>query len=138
MTKLLQTFSRVSPTTILADHYKIFSFILIGYNNITILFISTWHHNITLFLVCCLKEGRWELLKNAVVSLVVGSNPGPLAPELCVLPCAPLHIHWIVKNFVFSKKWKPFIVITFVQRETNNINRMTTLSKLPFLDLRQF
>ncbi len=23
----------------------------------------------------------------------VGSNPGPFAPESCVLPCAPLHIH---------------------------------------------
>ena len=31
--------------------------------------------------------------KNAVLGLGVGSNPGPLAPESCVLPCVPLHIH---------------------------------------------
>jgi hypothetical protein len=31
--------------------------------------------------------------ENAVLGLGIGSNPGPLAPELCVLPCAPLHIH---------------------------------------------
>ncbi len=36
--------------------------------------------------------------KNAVPGLGVGSNPGHLAPESCVLPCAPLHFHK-VKTF---------------------------------------
>ncbi len=30
--------------------------------------------------------------KNAVLGFGVGTNPGPLAPESCVLACAPLHI----------------------------------------------
>jgi hypothetical protein len=68
-------------------------------------FISTWHHNITnewnFFWVCCLKEGRWELPKNAVLGLGVGSNPGPLALELRV----PLHMlfKWIPNELL-----KPF------------------------------
>ncbi len=33
--------------------------------------------------------------------LGVGSNPSPIAPELCMLPCAPLHIHNL-KYFLLS------------------------------------
>ncbi len=36
-------------------------------------------------------DGRF---RNAILGLGVGSNPGPLAPESCVLPCTPLHIHF--------------------------------------------
>jgi hypothetical protein len=60
----------------------------------TILFISTWHHNITSFLSLLSERREMRVFRiNAVLGLGVGSNPGPLAPKLCVLPCAPLHIH---------------------------------------------
>jgi hypothetical protein len=32
--------------------------------------------------------------------LGVGSNPGPLTPESCVLPCGPLLIHLIMSRFL--------------------------------------
>ena len=40
------------------------------------------------------KKGDESFQINASLGLGVESNPGPLAPELCVLPCAPLHMHW--------------------------------------------
>jgi hypothetical protein len=69
-------------------------------NNIIIFFISTWHQNITKKSFLSLLSERREMRasKNAVLGLGVGSNPGPLARESWVLPCAPLHIHII---FIF-------------------------------------
>ncbi len=41
------------------------------------------------------KKGNESFRINAILGLGLGSNPGPLAPESCVLPCAPLHIPYI-------------------------------------------
>ena len=60
-----------------------------------ILFISTWHHNITnewkSFLSLLSERREMRVSENAILGLGVGSNPGPLAPESCVLPCAIQH-----------------------------------------------
>jgi hypothetical protein len=72
-----------------------------------ILFISTWHHNITNEWKSCLsllsERREMRASENAILSLGVGSNPGPLAPESCVLPCAPLHIH-VDRSYANTKK----------------------------------
>ncbi len=35
-----------------------------------------------------------------------------------------------IKNLIWSIQWKPRNVITLVQKETNNINKMITIRKL--------
>ncbi len=45
-----------------------------------------------LFLSLLYERREMRASENAVLGLGVGSNPGPLAPESCVLPCLPLHI----------------------------------------------
>jgi hypothetical protein len=59
-----------------------------------ILFISTCHHNIRKKSFLSLLSERREMRasKNAILGLGVRLNPGPLAPESCVLPNAPLQI----------------------------------------------
>ncbi len=55
-----------------------------------ILFISTWHPNITnneiVIKSVVWNRGDESFQKIAILGLDVGSNPGPLAPEPCVLP----------------------------------------------------
>jgi hypothetical protein len=88
-----------------------------------ILFISTWHHNITKksFLSLLSERRDMRASKNAVLDLGVGSNPGPLTPESCVLPCAPLHIHihyyFGINNFLL------FCII-----KIQNYNKLVVLS----------
>jgi hypothetical protein len=44
------------------------------------------------FLSLLSERREMRASKNAVLGLGVGWNPGPLAPELCVLPCALLQL----------------------------------------------
>ncbi len=72
-------------------------FVVVSYCLVVIIsFISTWHHNITnewqSFLSLLSERRKMRASENAILSLGVGSNPGPFAPESWVLPCAPLHI----------------------------------------------
>ncbi len=77
-----------------------------------ILFISTWHHNITnewkSFLSLLSERREMRASENAILSLGVGSNPGPLAPESCVLPCTIM-----TETFLFIL-WKLSSSLTFV------------------------
>ncbi len=62
------------------------------FNNNNIIYFNLTSQCITIvFKSVVWKKGDESFQINAVLGLGVGSNPGPLASESCVLPCAPLH-----------------------------------------------
>ncbi len=62
--------------------------------HLIISFISTWHHNITIWIISSLsplaERGEMRVFQKYQSGSGLESNPGPLAPESRVLPCAPL------------------------------------------------
>jgi hypothetical protein len=73
------------------------------YNNNNIIYFNLTSQYITIvFKSVVRKKGDESFRINAVLGLGVGSNPGSLAPEWCVLPCAPLHIHHITRIISFE------------------------------------
>ncbi len=68
------------------------------------------------------KKGDESFRINAVLGLGVGSNPGPLAPESCVLPCASLHIHLKAITYNFYNYYSLSYLISFTKKSENVID----------------
>ncbi len=78
---------------------------------------SQYYKRIKSFLSLLSERRAMRASKNAILGLGVGSNPGPLAQELCALQCAPLHIHqrtnsdqcmldWYMSSMTFVPPWQ--------------------------------